>query len=145
MNNLSCAQEWRSFAEMDLSSAEYLLGMRPMSIEIICYHCQQAAEKILKGYLALKGEKIPKIHDLDDLRMSCLKYSESFEAIADPCTNLTAYGVQARYPFNSSLDEQDMHWALKDAKDIQNTVLTMVPEMKSSEAQDTQTKNGPTL
>ncbi|WP_242833528.1 HEPN domain-containing protein [Desulfosporosinus youngiae] len=25
------------------------------SIEIICYHCQQSAEKYLKGYLVLNG------------------------------------------------------------------------------------------
>lgn len=51
MDNLSRAQEWQNFAEMDLSTAEYLQGMRPIPVEIICYHCQQAAEKILKGYL----------------------------------------------------------------------------------------------
>lgn len=145
MDNLSRAKEWQNFAEMDLSTAEYLQEMRPIPIEIICYHCQQAAEKILKGYLVLKGERIPRMHDLDELCMRCLKYSESFQNIADPCTNLTAYGVQARYPFNSSLDDQDMRRALKDAKEIQTVVLSMVPEMKLSETKDTLARNGPTL
>ena len=40
------AQEWLSLAEMDLQSAEYLKGMRPMPLEIICFHSQQAVEKI---------------------------------------------------------------------------------------------------
>jgi len=36
---------------MDLNTAEYLKNMKPLPIEIICYHCQQSAEKYLKGYL----------------------------------------------------------------------------------------------
>ena len=40
------SSEWLDLAEMDLGAAEYLLGMRPVPVEIICYHCEQAAEKI---------------------------------------------------------------------------------------------------
>ncbi len=32
---------------MDLRSAEHLLKMHPVPIEIICYLCQQSAEKYL--------------------------------------------------------------------------------------------------
>jgi HEPN domain-containing protein len=58
------AKEWLSYAEMDLSSAEFLLGKRPLPLEIICYHCQQSAEKCLKGLLVLKNQMPPKTHDL---------------------------------------------------------------------------------
>ena len=46
MDNLARAQEWQRLAEMDLVSAEYLMGMRPVPVEIICYHCQQSAKSI---------------------------------------------------------------------------------------------------
>ena len=75
MDNLSQAQEWQRFAAMDLNSAEYLLDMRPIPIEIICYHCQQSAEKHLKGYLVLHGMNPPKTHDLDELCKLCMKVS----------------------------------------------------------------------
>ena len=42
------SSEWLDFAYMDLSAAEHLLTMRPLPVEIICYHCEQAAEKFLK-------------------------------------------------------------------------------------------------
>jgi len=42
MDNVTQAQEWHRFAAMDLDSAEYLLKMHPVPIEIICYHCQQS-------------------------------------------------------------------------------------------------------
>lgn len=36
--------EWFRFANMDLNTAKYLFeNMHPAPLEIICYHCQQAA------------------------------------------------------------------------------------------------------
>jgi len=48
MDNRQFAKEWFDIAETDLSSAHHLITMRPRPIEIICYHCQQSAEKYLK-------------------------------------------------------------------------------------------------
>ena len=45
------SSEWLEFAKMDLGAAEYLLTMHPLPVEIICYHCEQAAEKFLKAVL----------------------------------------------------------------------------------------------
>lgn len=98
MDNLVHAQEWLRLAQMDLNSAEHLLTMHPIPIEIICYHCQQSAEKYLKGYLVFYGMIPPKIHDLDELCKLCTKSNNKFEDIADFCSDLTAYGVQPRYP-----------------------------------------------
>jgi HEPN domain-containing protein len=56
--------EWLSYARDDLETAEYLLGMKPRKIEVICYHCQQCAEKALKAVLAFYEEDIPRSHDL---------------------------------------------------------------------------------
>ncbi len=74
MDNKDIAKEWFKVAEADLSSAEFLQSMRPVPIEIICYHCQQSVEKYLKGFLALKGEEIKRIHDLVRLNKMCQKY-----------------------------------------------------------------------
>lgn len=129
MDNRTRAWEWKRFAEMDLNSAEYLLGMHPIPLEIICYHCQQAAEKYLKGYLVLHGINPPKIHDLNELCKLCLNLSDTFKDIADYCSDLTAYGVQPRYPMELMLEERDMQQALNGAKAIRVFVLTLAPEM----------------
>lgn len=133
MDNLTQAQEWQRFAEMDLNSAEYLLDMHPVPVEIICYHCQQSAEKYLKGYLVLFGQNPPKIHDLDELCKLAMKLSYTFIDIADQCSDLTAYGVQPRYPMELMLEEQDMQQALNSAKVIRDFVLVLAPEMVSKE------------
>lgn len=116
MNNRKMAQEWFRYAAKDLQSAIYLQGMNPLPIEIICYHCQQSAEKYLKGYIALNGGEILRVHDLVVLNKICLSYGHNFIDILDECLNLTDYGVQARYPFNLDLNESDMVLALKSRK-----------------------------
>ena len=43
-------QRWLDFAENDLAVAKHLLEtFHPKPLEIICYHCQQAAEKAIKA------------------------------------------------------------------------------------------------
>jgi len=85
MSNQELAQEWFKVAEMDLSSAAYLYSMRPIPIEIICYHCQQSAEKFLKGYLAFCGEPIRKTHDLVQLNKLCQMQDGEFSKIENEC------------------------------------------------------------
>jgi HEPN domain-containing protein len=127
MDNRKSAQEWQKLGEMDLSSAEYLLNMKPVPVEIICYLSQQSAEKYLKGYLVLYGVNPPKIHDLDELRKLCSNLSETFEEIADQCSDLTAYGVQPRYPTELMLEQRDMRQALSSAKRVRDFVLNVAP------------------
>lgn len=133
MVNIKEAQEWQKLAGMDLSTAEYLKNMNPLPIEIICYHCQQSAEKYLKGYLIFCGMSPPRMHDLDELCKLCLKYSNTFKNIADQCSDLTAYGVQPRYPMELILEEEDMQQALDSAKAVKDFVLAIIQEKIAQE------------
>ena len=126
MDNKDVAKEWFKVAETDLASAEFLQRMKPVPVEIICYHCQQSAEKHLKGFLALKGEAIEKIHDLIRLNKICQKYAEDFETIEEDCLMLTDYAVNVRYPFPMDVNEADMHLALKNAQKIRDFVSEKV-------------------
>jgi HEPN domain-containing protein len=126
MDNNDVAKEWFRVAQTDLDSAEFLQGMRPIPIEVICYHCQQSAEKHLKGFLALKGEIIEKIHDLVRLNKMCHKYTNDFKTIEEDCLMLTDYAVNIRYPFPMDINETDMHLALKSAHKIRDFVLEKV-------------------
>lgn len=145
MDKVTQAQEWQRFAAMDLDSAEYLLKMHLVPIEIICYHCQQSAEKYLKGYLVLCGKNPPKIHDLDELCKLCTGLSDTFKNIADHCSDLTAYGVHSRYPMEMMLEEQDMRQALNSAKAIRDFVLAIAPEMVPEEQDKSQSQDSPSL
>jgi HEPN domain-containing protein len=112
------AKEWFSFAEMDLSSAEFLLAKWPVPLVIICYHCQQSAEKYLKGLLTLKNQIPPKTHDLSLLIDFCKPFYPEITLISVQCTALNPYSSQSRYPREMLITEQDMKVAIENAKTV---------------------------
>lgn len=60
-------REWYNMAAMDLGVARHLdVTYHPKPLEIICYHCQQAAEKAIKALIVYYGAEggMPKLHDL---------------------------------------------------------------------------------
>lgn len=59
------AQKWLDFAREDLRMAQ--LAMRDSLFNQVCFHAQQAAEKILKSLIIAAGVLPPKTHKLSDL------------------------------------------------------------------------------
>jgi HEPN domain-containing protein len=111
--------EWIKFSDTDLATAKHLYeNMRPMPLEIICYHCQQSAEKALKAYLIFLRLKPPKTHDIILLRNECEGIDKSFETIAENCINLNDYSTQPRYPMEIEITEEDTLLALRDSEII---------------------------
>jgi HEPN domain-containing protein len=126
MENDSIAAEWFQFAKSDLDTAKFLLQMHPMPTEIICYHCQQSAEKYLKGYISFHGQSLLKTHDLTRLNILCKEYDSSFSDIDDDCIELTDYGVTVRYPFHLDLQDSDVTHAIKSAESIASFVQSKI-------------------
>ncbi|MCL2049760.1 MAG: HEPN domain-containing protein [Defluviitaleaceae bacterium] len=111
--------EWFKYADMDFITAEHLLTLYPQPLEIICFHCQQSAEKYLKGYLLSKGEiEPPRTHDLVLLQLACAESDSSFALIKRACEVLTRYGVQPRYPNEMEITENDMKKAIEYIRQI---------------------------
>ena len=127
MQNDNIVHEWADFSKMDFLTAQHLFKtMYPKPLEIICYHCQQSAEKIIKALLLLKGEAIPRIHDLG-LLIEFLP--DEFNVpldILDSCDNLTLYGVKARYPQELFLEEKHAQKALEDALKIRDWCIKLL-------------------
>ena len=112
-------EEWVRLADMDLSTAQYLFETRrPTPLEIICFHCQQAAEKMLKGYLFSNGVAAPKTHDLESICDMCVKLESGFSVFDRELLALTRYGVMPRYPHEFELEERDAETAIKYADRI---------------------------
>ena len=113
--------EWFLFGDRDLAVAEHSLSLHPQPYEIICYLCQQSVEKYLKGYLVYKNtDDLPKIHNLDALCDMCEVYDDRFDEIKKPCSVLTDYGVQPRYPHEMLIEEHHMNKALEYARLIKD-------------------------
>ena len=112
------AKEWLIYAEMDLASADFLLAMYPLPIAIICYHCQQSAEKCLKGLLALKNQFPPKTHDLTLLIDTCKQLFPEILTVSAQCAALNPFSSRPRYPRELLITEQDMQAAIENAKAV---------------------------
>ncbi|HMB45731.1 MAG TPA: HEPN domain-containing protein [Candidatus Methanoperedens sp.] len=62
--------KWFEYAENDFEAAKILsLQVKP-KLEIVCYHCQQCAEKMLKGYIASKNGKLQKTHVVKPVKIT---------------------------------------------------------------------------
>ena len=111
--------KWVQYALSDYNAAVKMVRLhRPVPVEIVCYHCQQAAEKILKAYTIAKSATLTKTHDLVVLLNQCREHSAEFDKYAKPCIALTTYASLSRYPANVEITEQQMKQALKDVGDI---------------------------
>jgi HEPN domain-containing protein len=127
MDNGKVAAGWFDYAANDLAAAEYLAdGMRPVPIEIVCYLCEQSAEKYLKGFLVLNGVTPRKTHDLEELGIEAARFFKGFEDVADGLSVLTSYGVGVRYPYVLEVSEDDMKRAIANAHSVKAMVLLYI-------------------
>jgi len=122
--------EWIYLAQMDFDVAEREAEVRfRPPIEVVCYHCQQSVEKILKGYITANGDTPVRTHDLTILIDACKQYLPDFGNYARLCNTLTTYASDTRYPPKLSLTDTDMRQALKEAEEILEFTKSKLAEM----------------
>lgn len=111
-------KQWLDFADQDLGVARHLFDTYyPKPLEIVCYHCQQAAEKALKAVIVANGcpGGLPKMHDLSFLLGQMKNYVQIDDLYFDYADALTPYGVSVRYPNELNLEEHHAADAIKQA------------------------------
>ncbi len=115
--------EWLKYADADLESAEILNTQYKKPLNIICYHCQQAAEKYLKGFLISKNIPFGKTHDLLKIIESCQEIDDIFSVLIKDCIMLNPYSIITRYPSELELIDDDADSAIESAKRIKEYVM----------------------
>ena len=119
MNNEVLVKEWLTYAKMDYDTAVYLHeNMVPEPLEIVCYHCQQFAEKTLKALLLESNLPLSKTHDLGILVSQLGEHQEIPDDVLDACDRLSPYGVKVRYPRELFIEEQHVKQAIADTRFI---------------------------
>jgi HEPN domain-containing protein len=115
--------EWLKFSDRDLATAKHLYeNMRPIPLEIVCYHCQQSAEKALKAFLIYSKIKPVRTHNLVDLRDTCAENDTSFDEVIEKCEKLNDSSSQPRYPYEIEITNSDAILALQDSEKINEFV-----------------------
>lgn len=93
-------KNWLDCAKRDLDVARHLnTAFYPKPLEIVCYHCQQAAEKAIKAVIISLGSPggLPKRHDLSFLLDQIHHMVRVDDEIYDCADALSPYGVASRY------------------------------------------------
>ncbi len=122
-------RRWFVIVASDLRSAELVLGADPPLLEDALFHCQQAAEKALKGFLTWHTQPFRKVHDLHELGEQCVGVDATLEDLLRRATSLTKYQIMYRYPGGApepSLTEARSMLAL--AREVAEAILSRLPE-----------------
>jgi HEPN domain-containing protein len=90
--------EWVRKAEGDFVAARKLLEIRPLLADQIGFHCQQTAEKYLKGLLHHLGLPIPRTHDIPRLVELLLPVDKTLRPLRRGTKTLSRYAADYRYP-----------------------------------------------
>jgi len=67
-------REWLRYAQENLSVAQREMRAEAPAYHTICFLCQSAAEKFLKGYLIAQGWTLERTHDIVELFELCADY-----------------------------------------------------------------------
>lgn len=95
---MEIAKQWLAKARNDLLNADNNLQSEDIPYDTVCFHCQQAAEKLLKAYLAGKNKLHPVTHDLFFILEKILPLNSEAEQLRDSLAILMPYAVEIRYP-----------------------------------------------
>ncbi|HOV64441.1 MAG TPA: HEPN domain-containing protein [Spirochaetia bacterium] len=98
----SLTREWLKYAEVDLKTAEEVLGDEQLTPSV-AFHCQQCIEKCFKAVLCESGMQPPRIHSL----LKLLDLIRTHISIADidlkSIVLINETYIDSRYPADSGL------------------------------------------
>lgn len=136
-------QQWLKKACSDLDSARKLASLPDPILDTAFFHCQQAAEKAVKGYLAYRDHPLEKTHDIEKLVALAESYESRFAAWREAAELLTPYATEFRYPREAVEPNEDQY---QEAEQAAAGLFAFVCSLLPAEAQPaTPPGPGPTV
>jgi HEPN domain-containing protein len=124
-------QAWLIRAQHDLANAEFTAQHRTDLLDTVVYHCQQAAEKTMKAFLASDNQPILKTHDVGKLVQLVAANQPGFAPLQPFADPLTPFATEYRYPADDEApmpSVQKATEALAAARRIYDFVLSLLPQ-----------------
>ena len=109
--------EWIAKAEDDFSNAR----VGGITVDLVCFLCQQCVEKYLKGYLEEHEIEFGKTHNLTELLDSSLSLQPLWESWRTPLKRLTRFAAEFRYP-GEWANEEDAVTSLRIATEFRKEI-----------------------
>lgn len=121
-------QAWLVKARRDLVTVEQIMDHDDPMLDSVVYHCQQAGEKALKGFLFWHDIPFRKTHNLLELLLQCVAIDTTLSILEETANFLTPLGVEFRYPsdiLEPPLDEAQE--AFERAKTVLDEIVKRLP------------------
>lgn len=130
-DDIELAKKWMAKAKNDLLNAKNNLASEKIPTDTVCFHFQQAAEKMLKAFLIAHGRSFPYSHDLLLLLNHVLEIHSDAEKLRDHLILLIPYAVEVRYPddVEAMPEYEDMIDAKKTVEDVEAWLKNKLPEI----------------
>jgi HEPN domain-containing protein len=124
---IEIVKQWIEKGDHDLGTAQVTYLYIPKYRDTIAFHCQQAAEKYLKGYLLFLDLPFQKKHSLNYLLGLISAKIQINNEIYDNASILEDFAVEIRYPDTSiELSDDDIQQAFRISKLIRKFVLDLM-------------------
>jgi HEPN domain-containing protein len=126
----SLTREWLTKAAHDLQNARIVSAVPEGPLDTAIYHCQQAAEKAMKGWLTARNVGFEKTHDVRRLIRQAAAEAPAFSQFAQAAEILTPYASAFRYPgliADPMPSREEFEEALQHAQAIYDFVLKKLP------------------
>ena len=122
---IDIVKQWIEKADQDLGTAQVTYLYLPKYHDTIAFHCQQAAEKYLKGFLLFLDISFSRQHSLNYLLGLLSQKIEIPDELFDNASELEDFAVDIRYPDTTvELSDEEIQQAFKVAKLIRSFVIT---------------------
>jgi HEPN domain-containing protein len=124
-------REWLTKALHDLQTARIVASSTDGPLDSAIYHCQQAAEKTVKGWLTANNIAFEKTHDIRRLIRQAEGILPDFSRYTGMAEILTPYVSAFRYPglTNDPMPSRvEFDAALEHAQAIYDFVLNLLPK-----------------
>jgi HEPN domain-containing protein len=121
-------KSWFSKAANDLRAAVHEFSAVPPLLGDIVFHCQQAAEKALKGFLTWHNRPFRKTHSLEEIGEQCLEIDQTLKPVVNRAVPLTDYAWKFRYPGEPEEPPvAEAQEALALAREVYEAILSRLP------------------
>ena len=120
--------EWVRKADSDLLCIRNNVAASDVPWDAVCFHPQQAAEKMLKAFLVFNLRTPKRTHDLLALLDACVGVEPGLAILKPACERLNALAAEVRYPgAPEARAGVDGLQAASLAEEVRRTIVSHLP------------------
>lgn len=119
------ADDWLNKANSDMTGANILFQYNG-GYDLVTFHCQQAIEKALKGWILRKNGELLEGHSLIYLCKAAIKSGAKLSNHLKDCAYVNQFYIETRYPADTPLEITEEE--AKDCIEIAQKILVLLDD-----------------